>query len=155
METYTVSLFGHRYLDNSFAVERELEKIICELLHRPEYINFLVGRNGDFDILATSVIKRCRRSIGGDNSTMTLVLPYTTAELRNDEKSLLDYYGEIEVCEAAAASHYKKSLQIRNRAMVDRSDLVIFCVAKSGGAYQTLQYAAKQGVNYINLLQTK
>lgn len=155
MDTFTVSLFGHRYLDNPFVIEQELERIIRELLQRPEYINFLVGRNGEFDILAASVIKRCRRAIGEENSAMTLVLPYVTAELRNDEKSLLNYYSEIEVCEAAAASHHKRSLQIRNRTMVDRSDLVIFYVAKIGGAYQTLQYAAKQGVNYINLLQTK
>ena len=43
-------------------------------------------------------------------------------------------------------------MQIRNREMVDRSDLVIFCVERSsGGAYQTMKYAVKQEKNIINL----
>ena len=43
-------------------------------------------------------------------------------------------------------------MQIRNQEMVDRSDLVIFCVERSsGGAYQTMKYAIKNQKNIINL----
>ena len=36
--------------------------------------------------------------------------------------------------------------------MVDRSDLVVFCIQRgSGGAWQTMKYAKKQGKNDINL----
>jgi len=36
--------------------------------------------------------------------------------------------------------------------MVDRSDLVVFCIQHaSGGAWQTMKYAKKQGVPCINL----
>jgi hypothetical protein len=36
--------------------------------------------------------------------------------------------------------------------MVDRSDLVVFCIQHaSGGAWQTMKYAQKQGKNYNNL----
>ena len=36
--------------------------------------------------------------------------------------------------------------------MVDRSDLVVFCVEhNSGGAYQTMQYAKKANTNIVNL----
>lgn len=36
--------------------------------------------------------------------------------------------------------------------MVDRSDLVIFCVQhESGGTWQTMKYAMQRGVRYINL----
>ena len=43
-------------------------------------------------------------------------------------------------------------MQIRNRAMVDRADLVICCIQhKSGGAYKTVQYAQKQGLTVINI----
>ena len=36
--------------------------------------------------------------------------------------------------------------------MVDRSDLVIFCVEHdSGGAYQTMQYTKKAGAKIMNL----
>jgi hypothetical protein len=36
--------------------------------------------------------------------------------------------------------------------MVDRSDLVVFCIQHaSGGAWQTMKYVKKQGKTYINL----
>ena len=36
--------------------------------------------------------------------------------------------------------------------MVDRSDLVVFCIQQvSGGAWQTMKYAKKQGKHYINI----
>ena len=152
METFTVSFFGHRQIENVFAVERKLEKIICDLLNRKEYVEFLVGRDGEFDLLAASIIKRCKQSVRDDNSALVWVLPYSTAEFRNNEEAYLDYYDEIEIYDEAC--HYKKAHQMRNRAMVDRSDLVVFCVEhKSGGAYQTMKYANRQGTNYINILE--
>lgn len=56
MNTFTVSFFGHRQIDNPFQVELQLEKIICSLLKRDEYIEFLVGRDGEFDQLVSSTI---------------------------------------------------------------------------------------------------
>ena len=36
--------------------------------------------------------------------------------------------------------------------MIDRSDLVIFCVSKnSGGAYTSMKYAEKQRSRFINI----
>jgi len=32
MDTFTVSFFGHRVIENPLAVERRLETLICELL---------------------------------------------------------------------------------------------------------------------------
>ena len=58
----------------------------------------------------------------------------------------------IELCSAAAGSHPKGAIQIRNRQMVDRSDLVVFCVDhSSGGAYQTLRYAQRKKKEILNL----
>ena len=156
MEVFTVSFFGHRQLDNAFMVERALEKTVRSILQRPEYIEFLVGRDGEFDQLASSTVKRCRREIREDNSALIWVLPYATAELRDNEEAFLRYYDEIEICERSAGSHYKAAIQVRNRAMIDRSDLAVFCVERrQGGAYQTLRYAEEQGVRHINLLEIK
>ena len=156
MDTLTVSFFGHRRLDNVFGIEQTLETIIRKLLNRPEYIEFLVGRDGEFDQLASSTVKRCRREIREDNSALIWVLPYATAELRDNEEAFLRYYDEIEICERSAGSHYKAAIQIRNRAMIDRSDFAVFCVERrQGGAYQTLRYAEKHGVRHINLLNIK
>lgn len=152
MDVFTVSFFGHRRLKDSFAVERALEKMVREWLRQKAYIEFLVGRDGDFDQLAASTILRCKRTIRDDNSSLIWVMPYLTAEYRNHEESFRNYYDEIEVCESAEGSHYKAAFQVRNKSMVDRSDYIVFCVDHpSGGAYQTLLYARKQHKPLANL----
>ena len=152
MNTYTVSFFGHRMIDNALEIENRLERCIQTLLREHEYVEFLVGRDGELDQLVSSVIRRCKREYRSDNSAHILVLPYPTAEFRDNEESFRDYYDEIEICETAAVGHYKNAHQTRNRAMVDRSDLVVFCVQHArGGAWQTMKYAKKQGKPCMNL----
>lgn len=152
MDTYTVSFFGHRRIDDPLIVDRRLDALICRLLLENPYIEFLVGRDGDFDQLVSSAIHRAKRTVRDDNSSLVWVLPYATAEYRNNAESYQEYYDEVEICETAAGSHYKAAFQARNRRMVDRSNLVVFCINHhSGGAYQTMFYAQKQGIPYINL----
>ena len=147
MEIYTVSFFGHRKIENALEVERKLEAKITELIQTKQYIEFLVGREGEFDILAASVVKRVKKRIDHGNCSLILILPYMKAEFRDNEKNFLDYYDDVEICEQSTKAHYKAAMQIRNRAMVDRSDLVISCIQhKSGGAYKTVQYAEDHGV---------
>ena len=151
METFTVSFFGHRYIDNPFPIEKALDELIGSLLQSKEYVEFLVGRNGDFDQLVSSTIRRCKREIRADNSAHVWVLPYVTADSRDYEEDYRAYYDEIEVFDSAG-KHFKAAFQARNRNMVDRADLVVFCVErKEGGAYQTMRYAMQQGKAYINL----
>ena len=152
MQLFTVSFFGHRMIDDVFEIENRLEQLIRTLLREHEYIEFLVGRDGEFDQLVSSTIRRCKREYRSDNCAHIWVLPYRTAELRDNEESFRNYYDEIEVCETATVGHYKNAHQTRNRAMVDRSDLVVFCIQHaSGGAWQTMKYAKKQGKPCINL----
>ena len=152
MNLFAVSFFGHREIDDPFVIERQLESIIRELLLTKEYVEFLVGRDGEFDQLVSSTVRRCKRTIRGDNSSLVLVLPYMTAEYRNNEESFHEYYDEIEICLESAEKHFKSAHQVRNRSMVDRSDLVIFCIEhNSGGAYQTMQYAKKADAKIMNL----
>lgn len=156
MNTYTVSFFGHRKIDNALEIESRLEQLIRTLLREHEYIQFLVGRDGEFDQMVSSAIRRCKREYRSDNSAHIWVLPYVTAEYRDNEESFRDYYDEIEVCEAAAGCHYKNAHQTRNRAMVSRSDMVVFCIQRaSGGAWQTMKYTREQGVPCINLNASK
>lgn len=56
MEAHTVSFFGHRRIDEPFAIERAIEKIIRDLLTKKEYVEFLIGCVGKFDQLALSTI---------------------------------------------------------------------------------------------------
>ena len=153
MNTYTVSFFGHRHIDNPFPIEKALEELIGSMLQSKEYVEFLVGRNGDFDQLVSSTIRRCKREIRDENSAHVWVLPYVTADYRDNEDAYRAYYDEIEVF-GSGGSHYKTAFQARNRSMVDRSHLVVFFVErKEGGAWQTMRYAIKQGKEYVNLAQ--
>ena len=152
MDIYTVSFFGHREIENSLEVERKLEAIITELIKTKKYIEFLVGREGEFDILAASVVKRVKKQMDYGNCSLVLVLPYMKAEFRDNEKDFLDYYDDVEICGQSAKAHYKSAMQIRNRAMVNRSDLVICCIQrKSGGAYKTVRYAERIGKQILYL----
>ena len=156
LDTFTVSFFGHRYIDNYFTVEKKLEELIRGLLESKNYVEFLVGRDGEFDQIVASTVKVVKRSIGDDNSALVWVMAYPKAEYSNNEESFDDYYDEIEVCEASSQCHFKSAIQVRNRNMVDRSDLVACFVERdSGGAYSTLQYARKQEKQVINLAESE
>ena len=152
LNIYTVSFFGHRFVERSAEIEHRLDKLLHDLITQKEYVEFLIGRDGDFDLLASAAIKRAIRENGYGNTHFTLVLPYMKADYRDNEKEYLDYYDEVEVCAKSEAAHPKSAIQIRNRNMVDRSDLVICCIQHpSGGAYKTIQYAKKHGKHIINL----
>ena len=152
MDIYTVSFFGHRAVEDALQIEQRLEILIRRLLTEKSYVEFLVGRDGEFDQMVSSTIRRCKRTIRDDNSAHVWVLPYPTAEFRDNEEAYREYYDEIEICSGSAAGHFKSAYQTRNREMVDRSHLVVFCIQQvSGGAWQTMKYAVKHNKPYINL----
>ncbi len=154
MRIYTVCFFGHRIVNRPLAVEAQVQEIVRELLRSKEYVEFLVGRDGDFDQIAASTVLRCKREYRSDNSSLIWVLPYCKAELQANEEAFRAYYDDIEICEQAAGKHYKSAFKARNQAMIDRSDLVVVCVERSsGGANTAKQYAEKQGKQVINVAQ--
>ena len=151
MRIYSVAFFGHRYVDNIIKVEDLLEEQIRKLIDENEYVDFLVGRNGDFDQCVSSSVLRVRKNHRDDNSALVLVLPYPTAEYLNNENYFREYYTDIEVSSTASVAHPKSAIQLRNREMVDRADLVICYIEhENGGAWQTVEYAIKQGKTIIN-----
>ena len=154
LEIFTVAFFGHRYIDNPLKVEELLEKQIRRLINEKEYVDFLVGRNGEFDQCVSSTVLRVRKNVRDDNSALMLVLPYVTAEYLNNKEYFHDYYTDVEISYSASMAHPKSAIQIRNREMVDRADLVICYIEnKEGGAWQTLKYAMEKEKNIINLAE--
>ena len=152
METYTISFFGHRDAQGMSEIENHLENLLRFLITEHEYVEFLIGREGDFDIFAASVIKRAIRKYSRKNTSFVLVMPYPKAEFINNKQYYLDYYDEIEICTESARSHFKSAIQTRNNYMIDRSNLVVCYIQReSGGAYKALQYAKKHNCKVINL----
>lgn len=152
MDIYTVSFFGHREVEGAAEIESRLERLLHDLITRKQYVEFLVGRDGEFDLLVALAIRRAVKQYGYGNTSLILVLPYMKAEYRDNEQNYLSYYDEAEICSESSDAHYKSAIQVRNRSMVDRSDLVVCCIQhKSGGTYRTMQYAKKQGKQVRNL----
>lgn len=152
MDIYTVSFFGHREVERVAVIESKLDQLLHDLITQKQYVEFLVGRDGEFDLLAASAIRRAVKQYGYGNTSIILVLPYMKAEYLDNKQSYLSYYDEVEICSEPSNAHYKSAIQLRNRSMVDRSDLVVYCIQhKSGGAYKTMQYAKKQGKQVRNL----
>lgn len=152
LDVFTVAFFGHREIDQFHEVRNALKNLISDHLLKHEYVEFLVGRNGDFDQMVSSTVREVRNRLGCGNCSLTLVLPYMTAEFRDNEESFLSYYDEVEVCQTSDGTHFKAAIQTRNRTMTERADLVVFCVDHhSGGAYQTLKYVKAKQIPYINI----
>ncbi len=153
LNIFTVAFFGHRYIENPLRIEELLEEKIKKLIDEKEYVDFLVGRNGEFDKIVSSVIRKVRKTYRDDNSSLILVLPYLTAEYNNNKKYFEEYYSEVEISYSASYSHPKSAIQIRNREMVDRADLIISYIEHNhGGAYKTVKYAMENNKNIINFV---
>ena len=147
MEIYRVSFIGHRELYDVRAIEDRLDMLIRDLLLKKEYVEFYIGRNGDFDIWAASAVKRAQKAIGSHNSSLILVLPYHA----KDEEYYEKYYDDM-LFPLDINTHFKAAITKRNEWMIDNSDMLIAYVAKeTGGAYKTLQYAKKLCVKTVNI----
>lgn len=133
-------------------VEQKLEQVVCKWIREKEYVEFLVGRNGEFDQMAASTIRRCKRMAWDDNNALVCVLPYETAEFRNNKQAFEAYYDAVEICDSSAEVYFKSALQERNKSMINRSDAVVFCVQHTcGRAWQSMKYAKKLGKPYVNM----
>lgn len=152
LKDYTVCFFGHRRVENFNQADARTEKLIRNLKQTKDTIEFLVGREGEYDQIASSTVRRVRKLYSEGQCWLTWVLPYTKAELKNDMAAFQAYYDSIEICDASTLLHPKAAIQARNRNLVDRSDLCVFFVERqSGGAWATMRYALRQGKQAINL----
>lgn len=151
LDIYTVAFIGHRSINKFSFVEEKIEELVRDLINSKSYVDFLVGRDGDFDRIASSTVLRAKKRYFDSNSSLVWVMPYETAEYRDNIKLFEEYYDDIELCKESVSAHFKVAIQIRNRHMVDRADLLICYVERKGGAYQTMQYAVNIGKKVINI----
>jgi len=148
MNIFTVSLFGHREIRDLRHLEMKLTPIVKELIQAKPFIVFLIGRNGEFDEYAASIIKTVKKEYQNTNIDLTLVLPYTVADIEYYEK----YYDSIIIPESMYGAHPKSAILLKNRWMVERSDAVIaYAERNNGGAYKAMKYAEKLHKEVIDL----
>ncbi len=149
---FSISLFGHRYIDDARDLEERLEAVLSGIFESHGYVEIFIGRNGDFDVIAASLIKNLKKRYSDNEIVLVLTLPYTVKDIEYYEK----YYDEIIIPHEIEIVHHKKAITARNEWMVDHSDVVIGYVERlTGGAYNALRYAEKNGKMTLNLKETE
>lgn len=127
-------------------VEEELDEVI-ELLHRKYgFIDYNVGRNGEFDELATQAVRRFRRE-WEEWCELTLVEPYPVANLDIIEKS----YDSV-IIPTDRKCHFKAAIGERNKWLAENCDMMIVYIKRDyGGAYKCYKHAQELGVPIMNI----
>lgn len=147
-QIYRVSFIGHRAIEHVRIVEIKIEAIVKELIKTKEFVEFYIGRNGEFDILVASIIKRVQRDYGKENSSLILVIPYSVADMEDLEK----YYDEVWYPDELSGVHFKSAITKRNEWFVDHSDLLVAYATKEfGGAFECMKKAQQKGILIAHL----
>ncbi len=142
MRPYFVTFAGHRRIERFAEVEARLTHTLRELIESRRELEFLVGLEGDFDLMAASAVRRLRRELAREDVGLTLVLPYVKAGLELMERS----FDSVELPAKLEGLHPKRAIVERNRILVRRASLIIAHVSRPyGGAFATLEYAERLG----------
>ena len=151
-QIYRVSFIGHRNIERFQIVENKVEAVVKDLIKSKEFVEFYIGRNGEFDILVASIIKRVQRDFGKENSSLILVIPYSIADMEDFEK----YYDEVWYPDELFGVHFKSAITKRNEWFVDHSDLLVAYVTRDcGGAFECMKKAQQKGIQIVHLDDTK
>lgn len=144
-EIYRVALLGHRDFNAHRQLEERLVPLLEDLMRRKPFLEIHIGRDGEFDVFAASVVKRVQSRLGSNNCDLILVLPYGKKDIQYYE----DYYD----CVCTPIYAYPKlAISKRNEWMVERADLILCYIEReSGGAYKAVKYAIKLGKEVVNL----
>ena len=147
-DIYRVALFGHR----DFCAHRRLDDTLYlylkELLRTKPFVEIYIGRDGEFDRYAASVVKRVQNAMGKENSELNLVLPYIKKDIEDFEK----YYDRVII---PISAHPKLAITKRNEWMAENADIVIcYIECESGGAYTAMKYAERLDKMIVILADT-
>jgi len=148
----TVCTFaGHREVYQA-NISEMLDKAISKIINTDDNFRFLVGGMGEFDGICSSAVRRAKRKYPNKEIRLELVLPYLTHELNENKLYYETSFDDVVIPIELAGVHYKSAITKRNRWMVEQSDwLIAFIYRDFGGAYTTLRYAEKKGLQIINL----
>ncbi len=147
METYKITFIGHREFYHHRTLEEKLPKLLRQYLSSHEYVEFYIGRSGEFDIAVASIVKQLQKDLGTHNNRLILVLPYPVKNIDEHEK----YYDKV-LLPLPSTTHYKRAITARNEWLVDNCDLLIaYTERETGGAYATCKYARKTGKPVVQL----
>ena len=147
-ETYRVVLFGHRDFNGHRILDEKLYPLLKDLIRTKPFVEIYIGRKGEFDLYAATVVKRVQNAMGKDNNEFICVLPYPEKDMEYYEK----YYDNVMIPECIGKTHPKGAITKCNRWMVEQCDLfVCYIEREEGGAYTAMKYAQKLDKKIVNL----
>ena len=149
MDIFKVGFIGHKAVENFFKVEQQVHDDVIKLLDEKEFVEFYIGRNGEFDIMVASVIKGIQKDRGTYNNCLILVLPYDAADMDSYE----EYYDDVMIPRELYKVHYKATIEKRNEWIIDNTDLMIMHVTREeGNSAKCLKKAQELGREIINII---
>ena len=139
------TFFGHA--DTSEHITRLLEETVIDLIEKHNVTSLYVGNHGNFDRIATAVLRRTRQRY--PIIRYTIVLAY----LPTGDKTVWSEQDETLYPEGIETVPKRFAIVWRNRWMIENSDYVITHVHRPcGGAAKFKELAQKQHKTVINLV---
>ena len=140
--------FGHRVL--LMDVEKPLREVLERLVAERGVRVFYTGGMGEFDELFARTVRSMKRDC--PSLRLVLVMPYLTERLNMDRAFYEAKFDEILIPAELDGVHPKAAIGLRNRWMVDRSDIVITALHRDfGGAAEAVRYAEKVGKKVVRI----
>ena len=161
--------FGHRVM--LMDVEKLLRETLERLVVERDVRMFYSGGMGEFDELFARTVRSMKREC--PSLRLVLVMPYLTRELSTGKQRYGAAYGgqiaratsawpgkcwhealydEILIPAELEGVHPKAATGLRNRWMVDRSDIVIAALNRDfGGAAEAVRDAEKRGKEVVRI----
>lgn len=142
---------GHREILHK-GVKESVERELHALMERDSEFRFYVGREGEFDLLSAQLVRQLKGQRPEKQIHLILAEPYMKQSINTDGKWLSDRYDDIIIPEGLLGIHYKAAIKRRNQWMIDHSQILIAYVRKDhGGAFTSLTYAQRRGLNVIRI----
>ena len=143
------SFFGHRDVE---ITDELLAKTTAEIEKSVDFgcRIFYFGGFSDFDALCYQIVTKLKEQT--PEIKRVFCVPLEKYIRKNAPYFKREDYDEIIYLQPTLEGWYK-SIYFRNCAMIDNSDLIIFCVEerKNSGAYKTYEYAQKKRKFSINV----
>ena len=136
------TFFGHR--DAPESVLPLLREVLQDLIENQGVKQFYVGNQGNFDLMARSLLAEMERTHGIRYEVVLAYLPMKEDGLLDDDHTLLP--------EGIETVPQRFAIDRRNRWMLEHSDIVVAYVTRSfGGAAKFKQLAQRKKKTVIEL----
>lgn len=144
------SCFGHR--NGCQSAGEKLDKLdkLVEESYFDGYTVFMSGGMGKFDEKFESAVRKAK--LRHKKIKLFLVVPYFSNKLNTNKDYLEEMYDGVIVPDTVEGVFFKNAINVRNRWIVDNSDLIIAYVERDyGGAFEAVKYAKSKGKQIINI----